>query len=350
MWVGDLDGDGASEVVGSRPLEIRDGATGVVWAGWDGTQGNCNDVGAYRTDTGAWEVGCVGGRDRFTLDGQPIVDPATYGGTPRRIDLDRDGVDEVLLLGPTLTVLDASGAVLDALTLDETLTYAALADTDGDGLEELVTTLGDVRSWTWDRVQGFVRDQLLAPTGQASFHTPVVADIDADGVLDVLYGYPVRRLDLASGGDAELLPFGVYTAYLDVADLDGDGVPELVSCSDGWLELYDPSGTLLAERAAWSADVEGGAVFTQEAGELVRLVWDGASLTERGRWQPPGLAGGIRLEGGRVWYSDAQHLHAWRPGHEVRFATPAAVLHDPVLLNGELWLGGQGVFERWALP
>jgi hypothetical protein len=132
----------------------------------------------------------------------------------------------------------------------------ALADTDGDGAEELVLVKGGMKKTKavmrfWKVAQdGAV---LVSEVSLRDKHIKAVsaADIDSDGIDEVIV-YDGKKVKLADG--SELFALKDVTDIV-VADVDDDGVVEVVAGKkDGTVVIYELDGTAEGSFRAFSED------------------------------------------------------------------------------------------------
>lgn len=204
------------------------------------------------------------------------LSPVGSGAAPALGDLDGDG-DLDVLVGDTagdLTYLRNDGTAgapaFVAARVDPFGLYAvgqdavpALADLDGDGDLDLIVGEAGGRFFVF-RNGGDAQHPSFAlasdvagldPLG-ASFSSPAIADVNGDGLLDVLAGASDGRVRvLANGGSANApsfmlvgtSPYGLadsgYFAAPAAVDLDGDGDRDVVVGTDeGSFFFYENTG------------------------------------------------------------------------------------------------------------
>ena len=206
--------------------------------------------------------------DGSPLPGWPVElpSPATGHASPVAVDLDGDGRLEVV-------VATTGDLGLRVFASDGTLRYqpprppggwgyeVAVADVAGDARPEIVLVAYDNRVWILDAearpVAVSERLRPLAnPAAGVAAHAPALADLDGDGKAEIVVATTTYHLVPPSSlagehlelhvlrGDGTPLPgfprtLGVHSsaltldAYPVVADLDGDGQPEIVTATDG---------------------------------------------------------------------------------------------------------------------
>jgi hypothetical protein len=171
--------------------------------------------------------------------------------TPAIADIDGDGKPDIVAprFGGGLIAFRADGSILWTSTkADGTTPYTgylaalatvSIADMNADGSPEIV-----VGGLIFDAQGTLKRARASSSLGNNGFGGPntIVADVDGDGVMDVVSGTKAYRLD----GSA-LWTNGMADGYTAIADFDGDGAPELVVISQGNARVHDAStGALLA--------------------------------------------------------------------------------------------------------
>jgi len=142
---------------------------------------------------------------------------------------------------------------------------------------------------------------------RAAVNCLACADVNGDGVDEVLYGADGERLGLLSADGTELwhvhppayrgIPADVITVF--PADVDGDGRPEIICGCKDWLYCaYDAAGKLLWKHVIYAhsatvgcaADLDGDKRDEVVAGNayysLNLIAHDGAKLFEGGRLGP----------------------------------------------------------------
>jgi subtilisin family serine protease len=187
------------------------------------------------------------------LPGWPLVKGNYISMPPAIGDVDGDGIDEIFL-NKNDTVLSgykADGSVLPGWPVrpspgSQVGWLPALADLDGDGkLDILYTVEGCVFAWHADGtlLPGFPSCPQVAMS--------VVGDVDGDGVPEIIsWGYVgLDRSIFVIGANGVLKrtmkavgAVGSSTVPA-LADLDGDGIPEIIYQTAGALNVWKGDGT-----------------------------------------------------------------------------------------------------------
>lgn len=192
-----------------------------------------------------------------------LSQPATPGqGQAERVTLTaptlihRNGNLYAIVVGTTtggIIVVSASGSVQASFVVTQSLTERlsvppSVADLDGDGHDDLLVTLV---------VAGGGRLQAVRTTGQQLWSepisavdrtsTPLVADLNGDGSLDVVVAggdgtvHAFDREGAVLPGWPTLLPSSI-AAPPSIGDISGDGLPEIVFSGDNRLFALHNTG------------------------------------------------------------------------------------------------------------
>lgn len=232
----------------------------------------------------------LSGEDGTQLWAVSELDGVSIGRIPYAAvgDLEGDGVPEICVAGhealllcldthdaadPTLRwAVDAPVAPPNDMDRVDDMPY--LADLDGDGRSEIIMA-GDVFSPDGDLLLQTPLGRGYSPASTSHRHAQSYAvDWDEDGDQDIVVGDGVFTLE----GDV-LMQTGDPDGRPAVADLDGDGTPELVVLGGNEVRVYDTDGSLL-----WSDDPGLGCTNGQgdRLGPPVVADLDGDGLPELG--------------------------------------------------------------------
>ena len=288
--VGDVDGDGRPEIVfGGNGV-----AQGLAAAYAIHADGNLHHGGPFLAGWDPVEVPLL----------REVLLPTLAAGvqmTPALVDVNRDGDMEVVLYGVTGTgiflldhrdrrapvvlarysFLPGSGSEFQGISFLASPGSPLVTDTDGDGEMELYAPLLPLRMLTMRTSPGIPLDvppvlggwNILPDAADAPsvpmipsyprrmedltvLGAPLAADVDGDGIQEILLGsggYLLHAFKQA-GGEAEGFPKftgGWVFSAPAVGDLDGDGRQELVSVTrEGFLFVWRLRKDLLARTTA----------------------------------------------------------------------------------------------------
>ena len=218
-------------------------------------------------------------RDIWEIDGTEYSAIAEH--TPALGDVDNDGEPEIVgLLGPheivypttgfwgwvdqhhthepvcALVVLSADGVLESAVTDIRCEAHSpAIADMDGDGMPDILV---DRRVFEGDGLLELT-DPLALATGARGTSTwywtggiMVPVDLDGDGLMEGVTGSHIQEWD----GSLRCLtdsPDG----WPAVADLDGDGLGELVISIDNGIRMFDRNCTFLGGWSLYDGGIGG---------------------------------------------------------------------------------------------
>jgi hypothetical protein len=336
--VADIDGDGLEEMItggfaynyinGSRTPNF---APLRIW-NWDGKNstlvkaeswtGNLYSIYAGDADgDGKTEILTCGRMANSTdsysslriwmWDGETLVLRAHYEGTAVgsgiTIGVDTNGKPEIITIGGrqlSIWKLNGDSLTLNRNIVDESLgrTYSVYAhDLDNDGVTEIVTagyanslrnSTGQLSVWQWDgltlsvmgtkewrMVDGYALNSAGNIQGNTKVSTVKVADIDGDGVPEIvtsgftydgakvlgqlrIWNWSEGGLNLEKSQEWETLDITEHTS-MSINDVDGDGEKEVVT--SGYTVGYESFGLETTEG--------------RSRGELKVWSWDGNTLT-----------------------------------------------------------------------
>ncbi|MCK4512347.1 PQQ-binding-like beta-propeller repeat protein, partial [bacterium] len=199
----------------------------------------------------------------------PTMAPADYGPeiAPAVGDLDNDGTNEVIATRRMgLSAFDSEGQIVWDIITDDAIGSPVLADADADGdLDVILATKtffgGGSKIIAVDENGALIWSYSL-PSGDPASATPAVGDFDMDGVIDFAFGTFGGRVGAASCSQTppvELWPTVQLGAdaidILGLADLDDDGMLEITAIAGSVYALNAEDGTV-----SWTATLDTTAV------------------------------------------------------------------------------------------
>jgi len=251
--LGDLDGDGWSELVTANAnticaLDARDGAqkwcTGNLQASMDPIGYNYPAIADMDGD-GLAEVvignaildsnGLLIGKGQQGKGAAPYggnMNGGTYGALSAVVDLDGDGVQEVVT-GNAAYDIDGN-TIWQNGTLDG---LVAVADFDGDGYGEIVKTTGiHVFGMTWDGKHAW------GPiTYGGNLGVPAIDDLDGDGTPEIVLGAQNKLVAMEWGGQVmwqAVISDGSGAAGPVLFDFESDGYPEVLYADEQAIRFF----------------------------------------------------------------------------------------------------------------
>lgn len=257
LWPLDLEGDGEIEVLWGGA--IRCVATGEILVELEGFNADDNSLVTDLDLDGLPDIIGVtrdGDLARWNVAGELVV---TYGelAHPGQVlypellvaNLDDDDEGEILVeMSGFLSILEPDGALIHSAASDLSFGDIAIGELDGDEFPEIVSYFHS------DEARGliaFEHDLSLkwrVDGAESSLSGPTLADLDADGIHELLF-FEQNHL-LLVGSDGQIRHEGELPAYCNnqnpplVVDIDGDDLAEIVVlCGFGWMAAFEnPSG------------------------------------------------------------------------------------------------------------
>jgi hypothetical protein len=197
--------------------------------------------------------------------------PSAITSSPAIGDLDQDGSNEVIVSsernGGRVHVLRSNGTNMPgwpkdvpSMTAQVRTASPVLADLDNDGFLDIIFPSSDGRLFAWTRTGALIPGfpvTFLSGINEATQSTPAVGDIDGDGRLEILQGdesgklhafnhdgTPAAGFPIQLGGEVRGSPF--------IWDLDQDGLVEIgVAGWDGNVSIWDLPAEWNPTRIPW---------------------------------------------------------------------------------------------------
>lgn len=187
-------------------------------------------------------------------------------------DIDNDGVDEILYgIWNTLYALKGDGSILWEKSVSGTILLPpTVVDLDGDGTLEIILNTGGVpsagRVYLLDPVGNDLPGWPLNFDDHWMINAPAAADVDGDGVLDIVTGERVTgvqgfvhviKMDgtpLNANWPVEVSATPAFTP--SIADVDNDGNNDIViAASSAGMYIFDNQGQVFPNFPVFDANV-----------------------------------------------------------------------------------------------
>jgi subtilisin family serine protease len=293
-----------------------------------------------------------------TLPGWPRTAANYITSPPALADVDGDGIDEIFTgeEDSRLHGYRSDGSVLSGWPTatgpgGQGWYTPAIADLDGDGRLEIVTQSPGYLSAYHDdgrSVAGFP----VRINGSGRF--PVIGDVDGDGSLEivipawVLPGRPGVELISGYGTIKRSIPAPAadwYTHAPALADLDGDGTPEIIFQTDTALNVWRGDGSSFP---GWPVTIPARGLVSSSpvVGDV-----DGDGLPDIVVTAPGPIAGGTK--GQVLVYNRNGILHSHFPKMiEIDSSAVPAIAdldgdgRNEIVITGDYWDGFVGDFDK----
>ncbi len=169
------------------------------------------------------------------------------------VDINSDGIPDIVVLVPGgIGILLGTGhgsfGPVQSSGNSESPTGATVGDVSGDGLPDVVTTSPNGGAVHHNGGNGRLDPPASADLGSPSGISPVLADVNGDGKLDLIVPQtsPSVAVLLGNGDDTfkppTQLPTQAKATGLHVADLNCDGIPDLIVSTSRNVEVHLGNG------------------------------------------------------------------------------------------------------------
>lgn len=186
----DLDQDGMQEVLVGNAAYDDVGQT--IWS--NGESDGYAAVADFNNDAIPDIVVVSNGMIRMeAMDGEVIWAapmPGGGGGVPTIADFNGDGEPEIGVAGSEYYgVFDDLGFLLWKMPISETAsaTGSVVYDFEGDGIAEVIHA-DENRVWIFSGIDGSVKMEFTGHGSGTQFESPIIADLDADGQVEIAFG------------------------------------------------------------------------------------------------------------------------------------------------------------------
>ncbi len=277
--IGDIDYDGVPDIIIEAPTLDGGGIYALSNTGeikWFNPTavGNLYGGSAIANLDGVGEAEIVTGRDILSSSGASICRMPAVSVLPLIVDLDNDGIQEVVIGNNGFILTDASatdGTGCVGFSTAGSRGYTAIADTDNDSKPEIVSVEPNGTFAIYDddqtetiRVDIPIDEERLGVDCTPGIACTATADCGASPALCYL-GQCVAHRNCRPGG-------GPPT----IADFDGDGEPEIGIAARWYYLVYETDGTILWAHKTkdFSSAVTGSSVFDFEGDGKAEVVYN----------------------------------------------------------------------------
>jgi hypothetical protein len=218
----------------------------------------------------------------FNIDGSPcsgwpfftgtVNSPSDVSSSPAVADLDGDGDDEVIIscerANGRIYVLNGNGSVVlpwprnaPCVTPDARIPSPVVADVNANGTLDIIFPDTNGQLWAWDRfgsvLPGFPMTYYPSPGTQATQSTPSVGDVDGDPQLEIIFGDESGKVNGVNHDGTLVAGFPIQTtgeirSTPAIWDVDRDGLNELTVVGyDQNVYIWDLTAAFNTSRLPW---------------------------------------------------------------------------------------------------
>lgn len=176
------------------------------------------------------------GKEKWSIRASQHRDTYT---SPTIADVDGDGIPDIVTSqSPNIEIYDNKGKLKKTWSVGYLNDYwksTILGDLDNDGIPEIVTL---------NAISQYSKGMLISSIGVGSALS--LADLDGDGTLEIIGTNGVAKYTGGTTPKVTTLFTYPLKRYAAVADMFGTGQPNIITTGDGYFTIYSSTGKQLA--------------------------------------------------------------------------------------------------------
>ena len=219
----------STESVVAAPLEDTNG-DGIIGIGDKAT------ILFVTSDAKVVAIDPDNGKEKWSIRASQHRDTYT---SPTIADVDGDGIPDIVTSqSPNIEIYDNKGKLKKTWSVGYLNDYwksTILGDLDNDGIPEIVTL---------NAISQYSKGMLISSIGVGSALS--LADLDGDGTLEIIGTNGVAKYSGGTTPKVTTLFTYPLKRYAAVADMFGTGQPNIITTGDGYFTIYSSTGKQLA--------------------------------------------------------------------------------------------------------